>query len=52
MVESPLGPIPKGWEVKQLGEMCDVLMGQSPKSEFYNETGKGLPFHQGVTDFG
>ena len=52
MVESPLGPIPEGWEVKQLGEMCYVLMGQSPKSEFYNETGEGLPFHQGVTDFG
>ena len=52
MVESPLGPIPQGWKVKQLGEMCDVLMGQSPKSEFYNETGEGLPFHQGVTDFG
>ena len=52
MVESPLGPIPQGWEVKQLGEMCHVLMGQSPKSEFYNETGEGLPFHQGVTDFG
>ena len=52
MMESPLGPIPKGWEVKKLGEMCDVLMGQSPKSEFYNETGEGLPFHQGVTDFG
>ena len=52
MVESPLGPIPEGWKVKQLGEMCDVLMGQSPKSEFYNEIGAGLPFHQGVTDFG
>ena len=52
MVESPLGPIPQGWKVKQLGEMCDVLMGQSPKSEFYNETSEGLPFHQGVTDFG
>ena len=52
MVESPLGPIPQGWEVKPLGEMCDVLMGQSPKSEFYNEAGEGLPFHQGVTDFG
>ncbi|MYA68519.1 restriction endonuclease subunit S, partial [Candidatus Poribacteria bacterium] len=52
MVESPLGPIPQEWEVKKLGEMCDVLMGQSPKSKFYNETGEGLPFHQGVTDFG
>ena len=52
MVESSLGLIPQGWEVKQLGEMCHVLMGLSPKSEFYNETGEGLPFHQGVTDFG
>ena len=52
MVESELGSIPQGWEVKQLGEMCHVLMGLSPKSEFYNETGEGLPFHQGVTDFG
>ena len=38
MVESELGPIPQGWEVKPLGEMCHVLMGLSPKSEFYNET--------------
>ena len=52
MVQSKLGPIPQGWEVMQLGEMCHVLMGLSPKSEFYNETGEGLPFHQGVTDFG
>ncbi len=52
MVESELGLIPQGWEVKRLGEMCHVIMGQSPKSEFYNETGEGLPFHQGVRDFG
>ena len=52
MVESELGLIPQRWEVKQLGEMCHVIMGLSPKSEFYNETGDGLPFHQGVTDFG
>lgn len=32
--------------------MCHLLMGQSPKSEFYNEVGEGLPFHQGVTGFG
>lgn len=52
MVESELGLIPQGWAVKQLGEMCHVIMGLSPKSEFYNEIGDGLPFHQGVTDFG
>ena len=52
MVESELGLIPQGWEVKQLGETCHVIMGLSPKSEFYNEASDGLPFHQGVADFG
>ena len=52
LVNSPLGKIPEGWEVKCLGDFCSILMGQSPKSEFYNTSGEGLPFHQGVTDFG
>lgn len=26
-------------------------MGQSPKFEFYNEVGEGLPFHQRVTNY-
>jgi len=52
MVESELGMIPEGWEVKRLVDVCDIVMGQSPKSEFYNEIGEGLPFHQGVTNFG
>lgn len=51
-VESPLGMIPAGWEVKRLVEICSLTMGQSPESKFYNEVGEGLPFHQGVTDFG
>lgn len=44
--------IPDGWEVKELKDICEVTMGQSPKSEFYNDSKQGLPFHQGVTDFG
>ncbi len=51
MVDSELGEIPKGWEVGNLGSICNITMGQSPKSEFYNEENEGLPFHQGVTDF-
>lgn len=51
-VASPLGEIPKGWEVRKLKDVCRLTMGQSPKSEFYNEAGEGQPFHQGVTDFG
>ena len=52
MVKSELGKIPEGWQVRRLGEVCNILMGQSPRSEFYNEEGVGLPFHQGVTYFG
>lgn len=52
IVDSPLGKIPEGWEVKKLSDVCSIVMGQSPKSEFYNKTGNGLPFHQGVTNFG
>lgn len=51
-VPSPLGEIPQGWEVKKLKDVCRLTMGQSPKSEFYNEIGEGVAFHQGVTDFG
>ncbi|MBM4104485.1 MAG: restriction endonuclease subunit S, partial [Planctomycetes bacterium] len=52
MVNSKLGKIPDGWEVKRMGDICQITMGQSPSSESYNENGEGLPFHQGVTDFG
>ncbi len=52
LVESELGLIPGGWEVVKLGDMCFITMGQSPSSQFYNEIGDGLPFHQGVSDFG
>jgi type I restriction enzyme S subunit len=44
--------VPEGWERVQLGELSEITMGQSPESKHYNEDGEGLPFHQGVTDFG
>jgi type I restriction enzyme S subunit len=44
--------IPEGWEKNPLGVLAEVTMGQSSESKFYNETGDGLPFHQGVADFG
>ena len=51
LVDSPMGKIPEGWEVVMLGDAALLTMGQSPKSEFYNDHGDGLPFHQGVTNF-
>ena len=44
--------VPDGWTKKALSEIADITMGQSPKSTYYNEDGNGLPFHQGVTNFG
>lgn len=52
LVDSSLGPIPKSWGETRLAEACSLVMGQSPKSEYYNDIGEGLPFHQGVSDFG
>ena len=42
----------EGWEVKRLGEVCEITMGQSPSSESYNDIGRGMPFFQGCSDFG
>ncbi len=44
--------IPKGWRESLFGDISNMLMGQSPKSEFYNTIGDGLPFHQGVGSYG
>lgn len=52
LTKSPLGHIPSGWCVSRLGDVARLVMGQSPKSEFYNRDGRGLPFHQGVTNYG
>lgn len=51
-IDSELGMIPEGWEVKRLKDFVVLTMGQSPKSEFYNDNCEGLPFHQGVTNYG
>ena len=52
LVDSELGEIPEGWEVKALGKCYDLTMGQSPPGSTYNDNGKGTPFFQGSTDFG
>lgn len=45
-----IGIIPEEWEVKALSDVCHVTMGQSPKSEFYNDEKEGLPLIQGNAD--
>ena len=38
------------WEVKRLGDVAEIVMGQSPSSSNYNTNGMGLPLIQGNAD--
>ena len=35
-----------------LGQVATVIAGQSPPGHSYNDTGEGVPFYQGKTEFG
>ena len=38
------------WDVKRLGDVAEIVMGQSPSSSNYNAKGIGLPLIQGNAD--
>lgn len=40
------------WQEVALRKVATVIAGQSPRGEYYNDTGEGIPFYQGKTDFG
>lgn len=44
--------LPPGWRWVQLGEVCEILAGQSPPGTTYRKVPTGLPFFQGKADFG
>ena len=44
--------IPDGWEVGKLKDIANIIMGQSPPGESYNNEAQGMIFFQGCTDFG
>jgi type I restriction enzyme S subunit len=39
------------WEIKNIGDVCKVIAGQSPEGKFYNNTGTGTPFYQGKKEY-
>ena len=41
----------KDWQEKKLGDVCEIIAGQSPEGKFYNKEGKGTPFYQGKKEF-
>lgn len=44
--------IPVGWADKELTDIANITMGQSPAGSTYNSDGNGTIFFQGSTDFG
>jgi len=39
------------WPMVKLGDVAEVVSGQSPQGKYYNEKGEGVPFYQGKTEF-
>ena len=50
--ETEVNELPDGWEFLPLKEAAQVILGQSPSSDSYNEEGNGLAFFQGKAEFG
>ena len=51
-LQKDLPELPEGWVWVRLGEICEIIMGQSPPSNTYNTDKRGLPFYQGKAEFG
>ncbi len=39
------------WDLRKLGDIAQIIAGQSPQSEYYNDVEDGLPFYQGKLEF-
>lgn len=46
------GKLPEGWRIQKLGDITEVISGQSPPGSTYRRQPEGLPFFQGKADFG
>lgn len=44
-------PLNRKWDMVALGDVAEIISGQSPEGEFYNDLGEGMPFYQGKTEF-
>ncbi|MEH1860746.1 MAG: restriction endonuclease subunit S [Nostoc sp.] len=50
--DSPVGRIPKDWNVAFLEDVAEIVMGQSPPGHTYNQVGRGMPLINGPVEFG
>jgi len=46
------GSLPDRWYLTELGELAEILMGESPKGKTYNTSGDGVPLLNGPAEFG
>lgn len=44
--------LPEGWAWVRLGDIAEVVMGNSPPGTSYNRFGRGVPLINGPTEFG
>ena len=44
--------LPDGWRWVRLGDVSEIIAGQSPPGSTYRKSPEGLPFFQGKADFG
>lgn len=49
--DEKLGNVPSGWNAGKLGDIAEIMAGQSPTGDTYNEEGKGMPMLNGPTEF-
>ena len=54
LLQSKIGrdALPPGWTFAPLGDVAEIIAGQSPPGETYTRHPAGLPFFQGKVDFG
>ncbi len=52
MMENKLLELPEKWDWGKLEDISEIILGQSPPSNTYNDKGSGLPFFQGKLEFG
>jgi len=50
--EKEFKDLPEGWKWARLGEVGEIIMGQSPASALVNQERNGIPFLQGSAEFG
>jgi type I restriction enzyme S subunit len=50
--ETEIGQISVDWKLVDLSEIAELILGQSPKGDTYNNSGEGIPLINGPTEYG